>query len=179
MSKIQNLKSKIQSPKSNVQGPKSKIFRASQPMDYEFLQGFRVAHIQYFKSLRSDFSILDKTVYHKANNSCLGVSLRRFQEWFQQYDAAVDKVENPTPKAKKERYQNNVLCQGQEHGLHRSKSWNQSRRNECRQQCQTRKRQESGIGSRTSMGPPRPPSGPPLNRFKPNQSKPSSFPSQR
>ena len=32
---------------------------------------------------------------------------------------------------------------------------------------------------RTSMGPPGPPSGPPPKRFKPNQSKPSSFPSRR
>ena len=73
---------------------------------------FRVAHIQHFKSLKSDFPMLDKTMYHKVNKSCLGVSLRRFQEWFQQYDADVDKVENPAPKAKKERHQNKVLCQG-------------------------------------------------------------------
>ena len=32
---------------------------------------------------------------------------------------------------------------------------------------------------RASMGPPGPPSGPPPKRFKPNQSKPSSFPSRR
>ena len=32
---------------------------------------------------------------------------------------------------------------------------------------------------RASMGPPGPPSGPPSKRFKPNQSKPSSFPSRR
>ena len=98
---------------------------------------FRVAHIQHFKSLKSDFPMLDKTMYHKVNKSCLGLSLRRFQEWFQQYDAAIDKVEIPAPKAKKETYQNKVLCQGQEHGLHRSKSWNQSRSNQCRQQYQT------------------------------------------
>ena len=42
---------------------------------------FRVAHIQHFKSLKSDFPVLDKTMYHEANKSSLGVSLRRFQEW--------------------------------------------------------------------------------------------------
>ena len=41
---------------------------------------FRVAHTQYFNSLKSDFPFLDKTMYHKVNKSCLGVSLRRFQE---------------------------------------------------------------------------------------------------
>ena len=41
---------------------------------------FRVAHIQYFNSLKSDFPFLDKTMYHKVNKSCLEVSLRRFQE---------------------------------------------------------------------------------------------------
>ena len=90
---------------------------------------FRVAHIQCYKSLKSDFPILKKTMYHKFNNSCLGMSLRRFQEWFQRYDADFDQVENPAPKVKREKYQNKVLCLGQEHSLHRSKSWHESRRN--------------------------------------------------
>ena len=33
---------------------------------------FRIAHIQHFKSLKSDFPVLDKTMYHKTNKSCLG-----------------------------------------------------------------------------------------------------------
>ena len=36
---------------------------------------FRIAHIQHFKSLKSDFPVLDKTMYHEANKSSLGVSL--------------------------------------------------------------------------------------------------------
>ena len=82
---------------------------------------FRVAHIKHFKSLKSDFPMLDKTMYHEANKSCLGVSLRRFQQWFHQYDADLDKIKKPTPKAKKERYQNKV---GQEFDLHRNRSCN-------------------------------------------------------
>ena len=62
----------------------------------------RVARIQHFKSLKSDFPVLDKTMYNEANKSSLGVRLRRFQEWFHQYDEDVDKVEDPKPKAKKE-----------------------------------------------------------------------------
>ena len=71
---------------------------------------FRIAHIQHFKSLKSDFPVLDKTMYHKTNKSCLGVTLRRFQQWFQQYDADLDAVKKSKPK--KERYQNKVLFQG-------------------------------------------------------------------
>ena len=40
----------------------------------------------------------------------MGVSLRRFQQWFQQHDEDLRKVNKPKPK--KERYQNKVLCQG-------------------------------------------------------------------
>ena len=41
-------------------------------------------------------------MYNEANKSSLGVSLKRFQEWFHQYDEDVDKVKDPKPKAKKE-----------------------------------------------------------------------------
>ena len=63
---------------------------------------FRIAHVQHFESLKSDFPVLDKTMYNEANKSSLGVRLRRFQEWFHQFDEDVDKVEDPKPKAKKE-----------------------------------------------------------------------------
>ena len=71
-------------------------------LDKKSPQFCRVARIQHFKSLKSDFPVLDKTMYNEANKSSLGVSLRRFQEWFHQYDEDVDKVEDPKPKAKKE-----------------------------------------------------------------------------
>ena len=71
---------------------------------------FRIAHVQHFESLKSDFPVLDKTIYHEVNQACLGVSLRRFQQWFQQHDEDLRKVNKPKPK--KERYQNKVLCQG-------------------------------------------------------------------
>ena len=41
-------------------------------------------------------------MYNEANKSSLGVSLRRFQEWFQQYDEDVDKVKDLKTKSKKE-----------------------------------------------------------------------------
>ena len=71
---------------------------------------FRIAHVHHFKSLKSDFPVLNKTMYYEVNKSSLGVTLRRFQQWFNHYDADLDKVKNPTPKPKKERYQNKVLC---------------------------------------------------------------------
>ena len=71
---------------------------------------FRIAHVQHFKSLKSDFPVLDRSMYHEVNKACLGVSLRRFQQWFEQYDSDLRKVSKPKPK--KERYQNKVLCQG-------------------------------------------------------------------
>ena len=49
-------------------------------------------------------------MYNEVNKACLGVSLRRFQQWFEQYDSDLRKVSKPKPK--KERYQNKVLCQG-------------------------------------------------------------------
>ncbi|MCP4262106.1 MAG: hypothetical protein GY774_32090, partial [Planctomycetes bacterium] len=70
---------------------------------------FRIAHVQHFNALKSDFPVLDKTMYHEVNKSCLGVSLRRFQAWFQQYEADLKKVNMPKPK--KERHQNKVVCQ--------------------------------------------------------------------
>ena len=50
-------------------------------------------------------------MYHEANKSCIGVSLRRFQAWFQQYEEDLDSVKKTKPK--KERYQNKVLCQAE------------------------------------------------------------------
>ena len=44
---------------------------------------FRIAHVQHFESLKSDFPVLDKTIFHEVKQACLGVSLRRFQQWFQ------------------------------------------------------------------------------------------------
>ena len=63
---------------------------------------FRIAHVQHFNTLKSDFPVLDKTMYHEVNKSCLGVSLRRFQAWFQQYESDLKKVN--TPKLKIRRY---------------------------------------------------------------------------
>ena len=41
-----------------------------------------IAHVQHFELLKSDFPVLDKTIYHEVNQACLGVSLRRFQQWY-------------------------------------------------------------------------------------------------
>ena len=34
---------------------------------------FRIAHVQHFESLKSDFPVLDKTIYHEINKVCLGL----------------------------------------------------------------------------------------------------------
>ena len=34
---------------------------------------FRIAHVQHFRSLKSDYPVLDKTMYHGVNSECLGV----------------------------------------------------------------------------------------------------------
>ena len=48
---------------------------------------FRVAHVRYFNKLkREKFPMLDTKAYHAANESSLGVKLRRFQQWFTSYD---------------------------------------------------------------------------------------------
>ena len=73
---------------------------------------FRIAHVQHFNSLKSDFPVLDKAMYHRVNESCIGASLRRFQEWFgQQYEDDLEKIKSPKPK--KERRQNKVVCQAE------------------------------------------------------------------
>ena len=73
---------------------------------------FRIAHVQHFNSLKSDFPVLDKAMYHRVNESCIGASLRRFQEWFgQQYEDDLEKIKAPKPK--KERRQNKVVCQAE------------------------------------------------------------------
>ncbi len=50
-------------------------------------------------------------MYHEVNKSCLGVGLRRFQAWFNQYEEDLKKVN--TPEQKKERHQNKVICQAE------------------------------------------------------------------
>ena len=51
-------------------------------------------------------------MYHRVNESCIGASLRRFQEWFgQQYEDDLEKIKSPKPK--KERRQNKVVCQAE------------------------------------------------------------------
>ena len=73
---------------------------------------FRIAHVQHFNSLKSDFPVLDKAMYHRVNESCIGVRLRRFQGWFgQQYEDDLEKIKAPKPK--KERRQNKVVCQAE------------------------------------------------------------------
>ena len=59
---------------------------------------FRIAHIEHFQSLKANFPVLYKTMYHEANKSSLGVNLRRFQQWFKQYDEDLDKVKNSNSK---------------------------------------------------------------------------------
>ena len=71
---------------------------------------YRIAHVQHFRALKADFPVLDKKMCHEANKSSLGVSLRRFHEWFHQYEKDLERVRKPKPKPK-ERYQNKVVYQ--------------------------------------------------------------------
>ena len=52
---------------------------------------YRIAHVQHFRALKADFPVLDKKMYQESNKASLGVSLRRFQEWFQQYEKDLEK----------------------------------------------------------------------------------------
>ena len=46
--------------------------------------------------------MMDKKAYHAANESSLGVKLRRFQQWFACYDNDVKKIRvNAEPKPEK------------------------------------------------------------------------------
>ena len=72
---------------------------------------FRVAHVRHFRKLKANFPMLDKKMYHEANESSLGVKLRRFQAWFQQYEEDVITMKRAKPLAKKERQHNKVEFQ--------------------------------------------------------------------
>ena len=72
---------------------------------------FRVAHVRHFRKLKANFPMLDKKMYHEANESSLGVKLRRFQAWFQQYEEDVITMKRAKPLVKKERRHNKVEFQ--------------------------------------------------------------------
>ena len=72
---------------------------------------FRVAHVRHFRKLKANFPMLDKKMYHEANESSLGVKLRRFQAWFQQYEEDVITMKRAKPVVKKERRHNKVEFQ--------------------------------------------------------------------
>ena len=165
------------------------------------------------------------------------MTLRRFQQWFQQYDADLDAVKKSKPK--KERYQNKVLFQGDRVRFTAKQKYEliqqfdqvelpereafsdedsdeedsdfeefvipkkkQAKRKRGADEAASLKRikpnpklqiripknlvpritinkQAPKKRPQASMDPPGPPSGPPPKRFKPNPSKPSSFPSRR
>ena len=62
---------------------------------------YRIAHVQHFRALKADFPVLDKKMYHESKKASLGVSLRRFQEWFQQYEKDLERVRKPKPNQSK------------------------------------------------------------------------------
>ena len=58
--------------------------------------------------------MLDVTAYYTANESSLGVKLRRFHQWFREYEDDLQKiVKKAEPKPKKSRHQNKVVCQAE------------------------------------------------------------------
>ena len=72
---------------------------------------FRIAHVGHYRSLKSDFPILDKKLYHTVNSEGLGVSLRRFQEFFQGYEKDLEKLKKP--KVEKDKRQKKVVFQAE------------------------------------------------------------------
>ena len=75
---------------------------------------FRVAHVRFFRRLKEDkFPMLDKTAYFNANESYLGVKIRRFHQWFSSYESDLEQIEaKKKPKPEKRRHQNKVTTQG-------------------------------------------------------------------
>ena len=75
---------------------------------------FRIAHVRYFRTLKqTKFPFLDKKMYYEANEQTLGVGIRRFQQFFNEYEEDKVKVEKKlNPKPKPLRHQNKVECQG-------------------------------------------------------------------
>ena len=58
--------------------------------------------------------MLDVTAYYTANESSLGVKLRRFHQWFREYEDDLQKiVKKAEPKSKQPRHQNKVVCQAE------------------------------------------------------------------
>ena len=56
--------------------------------------------------------MLDMSAYFAANESSLGVKLRRFHQWFREYEDDLQKIaKKAKPKPKKPRHQNKVVCQ--------------------------------------------------------------------
>ena len=130
---------------------------------------FRVAHVRHFRKLKSNFPMLDKKMYHEVNESSLGVKLRRFQAWFQQYEEDVITMKRAKPLVKKERRHNKVEFQAA-----RAHYTPKETANTTETTSQLPKKRPL-----TQAAVPKAPPGPPPKRFKPGSSKPSKIPSRR
>ena len=87
---------------------------------------FRVAHVRYFNKLkREKFSMLDKKAYHAANESSLGVKLRRFQQWFTGYDNDMKQIKIKASAMKKTRMKMRVRMKATKNSSCQSGSSNQ------------------------------------------------------
>jgi len=54
---------------------------------------FRVAHVRYYGKLKEEkFPMLDKKMYFDANEDALGVKLRRFQDFFKNYQDDLEAI---------------------------------------------------------------------------------------
>ena len=137
---------------------------------------FRIAHVQHFKSLKSDFPVLDRSMYHEVNKACLGVSLRRFQQWFEQYEEDSDYEEIVIPKKEKAKRK---LSANEAASSKRIKP-NPKPQMHIPKKLLPRampNNQAPKKRPRASIEPPGPPPGaPPSKRLRP---KPSSVPSRR
>ena len=110
---------------------------------------FRIAHVHHFKSLKSDFPVLDKTMYYEVNKSSLGVTLRRFQQWFNHYDADLDKVKSRRQNQRRNGIKTKSSVRRKGHVLYRSKSCGSILNNKIVVQCE----KESTSSKRTKPNP--------------------------
>ena len=109
---VRQLKLRKDPPRTVVSNPAPprdpRRSRRSQQMSIDY---FRVAYVRHFRKLKANFPMLEKKMYHEANESSLGVKLRRFQAWFQQYEEDVITMKRAKPLVKKERRHNKVEFQ--------------------------------------------------------------------
>ena len=152
---------------------------------------FRISHVHHFKSLKSDFPVLDQTMCYEVNKSSLGMTLRRFQQWLYQNKVLCQAERTRfTSKQNLELIQKFDKAMRENRGamrerirkfeVHQTKPKTPNSHPKKISAVSNPKQGSSKKMISTSKKPQGPPPGPLPKRFKSNQSKPpSSIPSRR